>query len=382
MGRSHRVAVGTVVMLIALLSSTLLDRHIATAQSDCASMFYVAKKIRTGRHTGINSMTAVGDDVWAVGSYTSGGDDHSFLIKWDGDSWNWLPVPMPGRGSYYFSGIDAAGPDDIWLAGTHSRFPNNDPVVFRWTAGEWTEMEVPQPEHSGNLWDIEVITSTDVWAVGSWDEPEPSPTLNPLAYHWDGTGWTRRDPPPRPRDYIELTDVEASDPNHVWVTGNGGQNQYVVEWNGAEWIRHEFRDYRHGFPRVSGLDVISENEVWFAGTIENVRYRAQVWRWDGTEFHETSTFDPRGHEFLSDILMTSDGGYAVGNETRRRFNEALVIAWNGSEWAKVTAERPGSESFLSTLVATSDGTVWASGAYDARSGDQVAMIQRSCSPVA
>ena len=367
-------------LIVALLSGAMADRHIAAAQSDCATSFIVAKKFKLGSLTGISGLTTIGADVWAVGTYHVGRKQHTFLVQWDGDSWNWLPVPTPRRGSYYLTGIDATAPDDIWLAGTHEDFPNQRAVILRWTAGEWTRMPVPEPEYDGTLLDIVVISPTDAWAVGSWDTPEPAPSVNPLAYHWDGTEWTRHDPPRGKRWYVELINVDASAPDDVWALATGGTSPIIWRWDGTAWTRHPFPRYEDPAPHVSGLDVVAPDEVWFAGSLEDRQYTAQVWRWDGTAFAETSTYDPKGYEFLADVAMTGDTGYAVGNETRGRYNEAMVLQWNGQDWVGVSAARPASESYLGEVAVADDGTVWASGGFDWPRGRSMAMIQRSCGP--
>jgi hypothetical protein len=379
LGTLRQVAIGVTAALTTLAAATTVPNPSGAAAS-CDGTFDVVKRFRIGKNTGISAMTVIGQDLWTVGTYRSGGEDHNFLTQWDGDGWNWLPIPLPRRGFFYFGGIDASAPEDIWLAGTKTTADSWQPVIFRWTAGEWTRMHVPKPEHSGHLWDIEVISPMDAWAVGSWDSPEPAPSVNPLAYHWDGAEWTRQDPPAAAGGFAELITVDASSPTDVWSVSYPGRGPYIVRWAGDGWTRHQFPEYEEGSPRVSGIDAVSPTEVWLAGSIERVRVRVEVWRWNGTNFAETSTFNPRGYEFLSDVEMRGDTGYAVGNETRQIYNEALVLAWNGQDWAKVNAERPGLESFLGIVDIAADGTVWATGGFDtaAAGGDHVAMIQRAC----
>lgn len=54
-------------------------------------------------------------DVWAVGNYSSGGQN--LVEQWNGTSWNVIPSPFRRRTVSSLSVVSADSPADIWAAG-------------------------------------------------------------------------------------------------------------------------------------------------------------------------------------------------------------------------------------------------------------------------
>jgi photosystem II stability/assembly factor-like uncharacterized protein len=77
---------------------------------------------------------------------------------------------------------------------------------------------------------VDVLSQTDVWAVGgSWtDYPEYLPEGNII--HFDGASWT--DASVTVETYVTLNGVDIVSPTDGWIVGDGGA---ILRYTGSEW---------------------------------------------------------------------------------------------------------------------------------------------------
>ena len=59
-------------------------------------------------------------DVWAVGSYGSGGTNRTLIEHWNGTAWTRAPSPNLSSSSNILFGIDATSASNIWAVGQYS----------------------------------------------------------------------------------------------------------------------------------------------------------------------------------------------------------------------------------------------------------------------
>jgi hypothetical protein len=55
-------------------------------------------------------------DVWAVGDYSDGGNNH-LVVQWNGTSWNVVPTPFRHGTVSTLAAVSADSAGDIWAAG-------------------------------------------------------------------------------------------------------------------------------------------------------------------------------------------------------------------------------------------------------------------------
>jgi hypothetical protein len=168
-----------------------------------------------------NSQTA-----WAVGYYyRTDGLPSTLIQRWDGTTWSVVPSPDgSGQGSNLLFGVSSAGPNDAWAVGTY-QVKNTVflPLTEHWDGSSW--QIVPSPGLSSSLTALAAvssISSTDVWAVGSYFNDNAAQLT--LAQHWDGTGWqVFSTPNPAGTESNEAINVFTSVANvpgvGVWAVG-------------------------------------------------------------------------------------------------------------------------------------------------------------------
>lgn len=203
----------------------------------------------------LNAVDAISaNDAWAVGWYQSGptGQEGGALtMHWDGAQWT--VIPNPSRWPLY--GVTAISSNDVWAVGEQS--------ILHWNGTSWSVVSFPPPPGDSYqiLKGISAVSANDIWAVGysQWSYFYGY-RYAPVAYHWDGTGWSLI---PNAGNIDETFHaVTAIDSNDVWAVGDNGQTQH---WNGANWSR-----VAAPFPglggRFHGVAAVSSRDVWAVGT--------------------------------------------------------------------------------------------------------------------
>jgi hypothetical protein len=203
--------------------------------------------------TGYNDLDAVAavssDNAWAVGYYQE--DDYSYhtmIQHWDGSAWS---VVEPGCGNGTLSGITVVSAADIWAVGSA--------LTCHYDGSTWTRVSSPQPRGAYNeiayyLFDVDAISSNDVWAVGQRvvQQGEYYDYL-PFAQHWNGRKW---------KPFYGAgggTGIVALASNDVWAVGFG-----IAHWNGSVW-ETVARPIVGLADELTDIDATSASNLWAAG---------------------------------------------------------------------------------------------------------------------
>lgn len=131
----------------------------------------------------LDSVSAISpDDVWLTGV----GDSGSFTAHWSGKRWAIVPAGLPQDQTVYMT-VDATAPDDVWLAGTN--VTAHKAVLEHWDGLAWSPVDDPGSQHAnGTMPDVSAVSSTDVWATGSWLDADG--ISHRVLENWDGATWT------------------------------------------------------------------------------------------------------------------------------------------------------------------------------------------------
>jgi hypothetical protein len=163
-----------------------------------------------------------------------------------------------------------------------------------------------------------------------------------LAYHWDGTAWTRS-PTPNPAGQAQtnqLDAVAAQSANDVWAVGydNYPAVSLVLHWNGSAWRQMSV-------PDTGSLDAVTvaPGHVWIAGG-------DQVEQFDGTTWAKLPV--PQSSPIITGLADTAAGLWAVGYlefscGEGQTCTTSYAALWNGTTW---TAAPAGGGTGLSGVV--------------------------------
>lgn len=133
-----------------------------------------------------------------------------------GDRWCWYN-PLPA--GHDLSAVWRAPDGTLWTA------PNAPGLLQRRHAdGAWTFDNVPAQTVVRAFW---ADSASSLWAVGSGK--------GSAALHWDGEAWSEV---PLPAGVEQLTDIDGTGPNDIWVVGNFND---LLHFDGGAWTRVDVR---------------------------------------------------------------------------------------------------------------------------------------------
>ena len=193
-------------------------------------------------YNGMYAVAAVSaTDVWAVGYYYAG-HQRTLVEHWDGASWNIVPSPNVGSSDNLLAAISVVPNTQVslWAVGYYYRESDGNPstLVESWNGTTWTV--VPSPDGSTRenyLTGVSSTGPTDAWAVGFYNTPNG--LYLPLTEHWDGTSWQIVPSPGLSSSLTALTAVSSISSTDVWAVGTyygtGAQLTLAQHWDGNSW---------------------------------------------------------------------------------------------------------------------------------------------------
>src|SRR5215472_11780251 len=182
--------------------------------------------------------------AWGAGLGSAGAAAASQTVAWGTTT----SAPAGALGQLF--GVAAASRTDVLAVGGFN--PGQPPTAVltrpyaeHWTGAAWSATSVPlgqvylSGEQAAQLNGVAEAAPGDGWAVGTVSDLSSSASRT-LAYHWDGTAWTRS-PTPDPAGPSlpnQLDAVAARAADDVWAAGYDnypGEVSLVLHWNGTAW---------------------------------------------------------------------------------------------------------------------------------------------------
>jgi hypothetical protein len=210
---------------------------------------------------------------------------------------------------------------------------------------------------------VYALSSTDAWAVGSYDADGASLTL---ILHWDGSAWTQVSSPSPDNSSNALEGVVATSPTNAWAVGYAGNDPLLVRWDGQEWISEELPDLGRGYAALEDVTATSESDAWAVGTYKGCSQL--ILHWDGDSWSKAfdngggpPCFDS-GSSLVAVTALSPTDAWAVGNTGCCGGSDPSSVHWDGVQWANVPLDTDlGPYSFLRDIAAVSADDVWAVG---------------------
>lgn len=256
-------------------------------------------------------------------------------------------VPFTAAGALLFD-VDARTGSDAWAVGAQTYHDPSRPLAYHWDGTGWTEMVTPHARDQvySTLAGVSIASANDVWAVGSGTNNFND--YRPLAVHWDGTSWRRAHVSPAMSD---LTDVEAF-AEDAWAVGTGGTG--LVRWDGTSW---DVAD-APALGALYAIDGTSPTDIWAVGGGNG---GVLVEHWDGAAWSAVRAPEPAGAGASLGGLsaLAPDDAWAVGDEYVGGRLHGFVERWNGTRWRVVPA--PTSLRRVLDVVALAHDDVWVAG---------------------
>jgi hypothetical protein len=271
-----------------------------------------------------------------------------------------VSAPAGARGELF--GVAAASSSDVLAVGGFN--PGQPPTALltkpyaeHWNGSGWSGTLVPlgtvyPSGQTAQLNGVTEVAPGDGWAVGTVSDPSLLASKT-LAYHWDGTAWTRSPTPDPagPAQTNQLNAVAARAATDVWAAGGDGGYplvSLVLHWNGSAWRQVSV-------PNIGSLDAVTvaPGHVWVAGGDQAAQF-------DGTTWAKL----PAAPLEITGLADNAAGLWAVGyvafscGEGQVCTSSAGAL-WNGTTWTSVSA---GGGTAASGVVAVGSKVLATAGA--------------------
>jgi hypothetical protein len=345
------------------------------------------------------------NDVWAVGaSNLSGptGIDRTLAEHWNGSSWSIVPTPNPS--STFFgdlSDVAAISTNDVWAVGFYQYDSLGDLHTFaeHWNGSSWSLTTATyNPTSFSALLAVTAISSTNVWAVGTYVDPLDNLEFT-LAERWNGSSWVAASPTASGFD-SQLFSVSAFNASDIWAVGSqessasGPLQPLAMHWDGASWTQFNPAGIS-GQTEIIWVDALEAGHavgVGYGNFAQNVSTRqSEVWDLNTGGTFSTSFLSPPGSGSGDNALLGLDRsgsavwavGYWRSGLTTPRESLAIPATWNATThtltWgsAGTSASPATNNNVLEAVSAVSPYNFWAAGFQNSGGNDQT-LIESYC----
>lgn len=340
-----------------------------------------------------NSLVAVdalsANSVWAVGLYNNGNNNHTLVQKYTGQcssptgsptstatttpvpicelAWRQVPIRDPNTLYSTLFDVEVISPTDIWVVGSADALP----LIEHWNGTRWSVVPLPAGITGGRLNAVEAISATDIWAAGYWLDSTGS--VLTLVLRWDGQSW-RQVPSPNvtPADN-QLQSLAIVSSDDIWAVGHSGtevqsRETLILHWNGAQWAVIPSPGINSETNFLLSVAANSSTDVWAVGTV----YYGNTWdrsetlieHWDGNAWTIVPSPNPGSrYNRLNGITRAGPGDiWAVGDYSDTAESKSLIERWDGAQWTRVPGPSlPQVSTSLSAVSAISSNDIWAVG---------------------
>jgi hypothetical protein len=213
-------------------------------------------------------------------------------------AWKLVSSPNVGSGDSALAALDVISSTDIWAVGNSLSGDVRSTLVEHWNGSTWSVVPSPNgPEPINWLTGVSAVSATDIWAVGFTNDGNGFESQSfTLILHFDGTSWQvvtspNPVPDPNPGNYAasnELYGVRAISANDVWAVGHTFtvtlEQTLALHWDGSTWA-NVGTPHRSRFSRLRAVDAAGGQDVWAVGEIDRQgKQRTLTEHFDGTSW--------------------------------------------------------------------------------------------------
>jgi hypothetical protein len=246
---------------------------------------------------------------------------------------------------------------------------------------------MPTEGSSANLTGVTAVSSSDVWAVGSYFDDGLGRNQN-LIEHWDGSSWTIVPSPNWGSDGNALGDVTAIAANDVWATGGVSNDAlqiakpYFAHWDGTTWsLVRAWRPSVATDSTLDGIDANSSGAVFSPGHVFFPHDGIFAQHWTGTRWRPLSVVSPPTINNLSGVAVNDAGeAWVVGRTAQNGGADKTLIehSTGGSFVLDSSPNVTGATNDLFGADASPGGDVWAVGDSTVNGLPSQTLIEHLC----
>jgi hypothetical protein len=280
--------------------------------------------------------------------------------------WQVVPSPNISTRDHALLDVDAVSSTDVWAVGYYQQEIGQGPIqtlILHWDGVSWSVVPSPSPGTGNNiLAGVTAVGPDDVWAVGRVQSDGPFKTL---ILHWDGEAWAQVPSPNVGTKANLLRDVDAVSGDDIWAVGDyfdrvtGRDRTLTMHWDGVSWtavpspnVQNEFGDE---FNHLFSVSARTGSDAWSVGWAGSTGTVPIIMHWDGSAWGLSAApdIDLLGLEDVS--VIAADDVWAVGGDDQR----GMSFHWDGISWTQIVGANDQSD--LVGVSGLDARTVWAVG---------------------
>jgi hypothetical protein len=356
-------------------------------------------------------------DAWAVGAWATVTQSRetccvkTLTAHFNGNGWKRFPSASPGvkynvdEGSVLLD-VDKSRARS-WAVGYYdtgcfSCLVSQKSLIERFDGTKWVQVKSPNPgaissggERFNAFFDVEAITDTNAYAVGSFLDPSSSRYF-PFIAHWNGKSWKKVSNAgiPSPGLRPELLSIRARSRTDLWAVGDyrdgdGFQHTLALHsTNGVAWKIVPAPSPGQN-SQLSGVAMAGSNGVWAVGyrqpnmgagttypLIEGgtanglATFHAPNPSASGAALNDVTSFRTRAGTFAYAV-----GAYSTGYPTGRLLVERRIP---GQGWTRMKLPKVGDVEGFNGVASLATGDVLAVGQYYDRKLHLHTLIESFC----
>ena len=280
----------------------------------------------------------------AVGYVSPGREKYTEIARWDGTDWSSHEVPVPGAIGSGLLGVSCASADCVAVGVDHSPTSGPQPLALRRHGGRWAQQALPVPSgRFGELTGVSCVSTTSCFAVG---DIAPSQTVTvAFAEHWDGSRWTEQSipTPPGATGIIPGGVSCVSDTSCTMVGSLFSSSPTIApvaeHWDGSRWtVQSTPSPAGSGQVLLNAVSCVSDASCTAVG--ESTAPGATgllAEHWDGSAWSIQPVPGASPARLLGVSCVSAAACTAVGSDSK---GNALAEFWNGSAWRRQPTAQP------------------------------------------
>ncbi|HBW20492.1 MAG TPA: hypothetical protein DEH11_16525 [Actinobacteria bacterium] len=331
--------------------------HAARVSPDAWRIGVTAHYGPAGNASGFAAVVASGPaEAWAFGGTNPGGPSAPVALRWDGRSWQRVPLP-PGLDDF-ISVASAPTSKDIWAASYYGGY------LLHWDGARWTVAR--RWSSQGALTGVTAVSPLDVWVFGT--SPAGGPGLG--TWHLEHGRWLAVTGPD-----AGIYRASAVNWRDIWAIGGTARGSFVEHFDGRAWARVRTVPELAG-ARLHDVLAVSARSVWVAGNLPARRGVGPlvVAHWNGSWWR---AFILPVHVGAGRLASDGHGGAWITATTggQRIGAMFLHLYWSGGHaWTTVDHGLGNGVSDIALVPGTD--SLWASGGFLTHSGGDAVIFAR------
>ena len=161
------IAITVLLAAVAAGSPAVTAQNVAARGADRGAA--TQPRAVTGSASSLAAIAAIphAGGAWAVGQQCGGSNrcpagGHALALRLRGSRWSRVSVPSPG-GAVLLTGVGASSSSNAWAVGSYDGSQNLN-LFLHWNGKRWRQVRGPRTQ--GALSGVSVTSADDAWAVG------------------------------------------------------------------------------------------------------------------------------------------------------------------------------------------------------------------------